>query len=138
MADSSTTIADALFDAAEGGDFAAFAGRFQPDAVVWHNTDGVEAPIDQIVGIMAMVKAVVPNLTYKDRKTVDLPDGVFHQHVQTGTSVRGAALNVPTALRIYMADDAPDKIRRIEVYVDSAGVGSIGEELAEKMATAGD
>jgi hypothetical protein len=134
MGSSSGDVVDQILDAVEQMDFTAFASFFTADATVWHNTDHVEMPIDQVIAGMRVLKEAVPSLTYTGRSSTTLADGIFHQHTQTAT-IDQTLVTAASCWRAYTASEAPGKVRRVEVYIDGQAVKPIFNVIALSMAS---
>ncbi len=105
-----------FFAALEAGDIAALREIYAPDAVIWHNDDLVEQPVEENLKVLAGLHRVVSGLRYDITRRVPAPDGVLQQHVLRGTLPDGAAVELHAAMYLQVRDG---RISRIEEYLDS-------------------
>jgi ketosteroid isomerase-like protein len=105
-----------FFAALEGGDIAALREIYAPDAVIWHNDDLIEQPVEENLRVLAGLHRVVSGLRYDITRRVPAPDGVLQQHVLRGTLRSGAAVELHAAMYLQVRDG---HISRIEEYLDS-------------------
>ena len=74
-----------FFAALEAGDIATLREIYAPDAVIWHNDDLIEQPVEENLKVLAGLHRVVSGLRYDITRRVPAPDGVLQQHVLRGT-----------------------------------------------------
>jgi len=110
-------LAHAAYDAAQGGDMAGFLACFTPDAVVWHNFDQAEQPIQAAVAQLGAMAQHFASMSYDDRRYVNLPGGAVLQHISRAVLKDGRVVAVPTMLRMYVSGG---RISRLEEYFDTA------------------
>ena len=83
-----TTISEELvirfFAALEAGDIGTLREIYAPDAVVWHNDDLVEQPVEENLRVLQGLHRAVSGLRYDIVRRVPAPDGVLQQHVLRG------------------------------------------------------
>jgi ketosteroid isomerase-like protein len=107
----------AFFAALEAGDIATLREIYAPDAVIWHNDDLIEQPVEENLRVLQGLHRVVSGLRYDITRRVPAPDGVLQQHVLRGTLPNGAAVELHAAMYLQVRDG---HITRIEEYLDSA------------------
>ena len=90
---------------------------YAPDAVIWHNDDLIEQPVDENLKVLRGLHRVVSGLHYDITRRVPTPDGVLQQHVLRGTLPDGSAVELHAAMYLQVRDG---RITRIEEYLDSA------------------
>ena len=116
-------VADRLFAGIEAGDTAAVRALYADDAVIWHNTDGVEqAPDDNLRTLGWLVKHC-SDIRYTEVRRSATDTGFVQQHVLRLTSPAGEALALPACL--VVAVDGDGRITRIDEYLDSAQVARL-------------
>jgi uncharacterized protein len=114
-------LAHAAFDAAAVGDVARFQSYFAPDAIVWHNFDQVEQPIQVAAAQLAGMMQHFASVSYEDRRYIAVPDGAVCQHTSTVTRKDGKVVKVYTMLRLHIRDG---RIQRAEEYFDTGAASA--------------
>jgi len=115
-------LADRLFAAIEAGDIDAVRALYAPDAVVWHNNDGVEQTVEQNLRVLQWVVDNLADRAYEDVRLHLTPTGFVQQHVLRFTRADGTRQEIPACLVVACADG---RITRIDEYLDSAHVSRI-------------
>jgi ketosteroid isomerase-like protein len=105
-----------FFAALEGGDIATLREIYAPDAVIWHNDDLVEQPVEENLKVLQGLHRAVSGLRYDVIRRVPAPDGVLQQHVLRGQLPNGAEVELHAAMYLQVRDG---RITRIEEYLDS-------------------
>ena len=105
-----------FFAALEAGDIAALREIYAPDAVIWHNDDLIEQPVEDNLRVLQGLHRVVSGLRYDIVRRVPAPDGVLQQHVLRGTLPNGADVELHAAMYLQVRDG---HVTRIEEYLDS-------------------
>ena len=105
-----------FFAAIEAGDIAAVREIYAPDALIWHNDDLIEQPVEENLKVLAGLHRVVSGLRYDITRRVPAPDGVLQQHVLRGHLPGGAEVELHAAMYLQVRDG---HITRIEEYLDS-------------------
>jgi ketosteroid isomerase-like protein len=111
-----------FFAALEAGDIATLREIYAPDAVIWHNDDLVEQPVDENLKVLRGLHRVVSGLRYDIVRRVAAPDGVLQQHVLRGHLPDGPDVELHAAMYLQVRDG---RISRIEEYLDSGKRSSI-------------
>jgi uncharacterized protein len=111
-----------FFAALEAGDIETLREIYAPDAVIWHNDDLVEQPVDDNLKVLQGLHRAVSGLRYDIVRRVPTPDGVLQQHVLRGRLANGAEVELHAAMYLQVRDG---HIARIEEYLDSAKRSSI-------------
>jgi ketosteroid isomerase-like protein len=114
-------LANRLFQAIEGGDIAGVRALYAPDAVVWHNNDGVEQSPEQNLRVLQWVVDNLAERAYEDVRRQITDDGFVQQHVLRFTR-DGTRQEIPACLVVRCADG---RITRIDEYLDSAHITRI-------------
>jgi ketosteroid isomerase-like protein len=112
----SEELVAAFFTALEAGDIETLREIYAPDAVIWHNDDLIEQPVEENLKVLAGLHRVVSGLRYDITRRVPAPDGVLQQHVLRGTLPNGADVELHAAMYLQVRDG---RITRIEEYLDS-------------------
>ena len=112
----SEELVAAFFTALEAGDIETLREIYAPDAVIWHNDDLIEQPVEENLKVLAGLHRVVSRLRYDITRRVPAPDGVLQQHVLRGTLPNGADVELHAAMYLQVRDG---RITRIEEYLDS-------------------
>ena len=102
-------LARRLFDAIERGSIDEVLEIYAPDAVIWHNTDGLETgPADNVAVLTAFVGRISER-RYRDRRLKAFPGGFVQQHVLTGVR-RDGPLGKPEVASVppLTADVVPE------------------------------
>jgi len=111
-----------FFAALEAGDIDAVRAIYAPDALIWHNDDLVEQPVEDNLKVLAALHKVVSGLRYEIIRRVPADDGVIQQHVLRGTLPGGQDVALHAAMYLQVRDG---RVTRIEEYLDSAMRSSI-------------
>jgi ketosteroid isomerase-like protein len=106
-----------FFAALEAGDIDRLREIYAPDAVVWHNDDLVEQPVEQNLKVLQGLHRAVSGLHYDIIRRVPAPDGVLQQHILRGRLRNGTEVELHAAMYLQVRDG---HITRIEEYLDSA------------------
>jgi ketosteroid isomerase-like protein len=105
-----------FFAALEDGDIAALREIYAPDAVIWHNDDLIEQPVEENLKVLQGLHRAVSGLHYDIIRRVPAPEGVLQQHVLRGRLGNGAEVELHAAMYLQVRDG---HITRIEEYLDS-------------------
>ena len=105
-----------FFAALEAGDIATLREIYAPDAVIWHNDDLIEQPVEENLRVLQGLHAVVSGLRYDVIRRVPAADGVLQQHVLRGQLPGAAEVELHAAMYLQVRDG---HITRIEEYLDS-------------------
>jgi len=115
------TVADDLFASIEKGDIDGVRALYAPNAVIWHNTDGVEQAPAQNLAVLQWVIDNLADRSYDEVRRTEFDGGFVQQHVLRFTR-DGVRLEVPACIVATVADGL---ITRIDEYLDSAHVARI-------------
>jgi uncharacterized protein len=111
-----------FFAALEAGDTDTLREIYSPDAVIWHNDDLIEQPVDENLKVLAGLHKAVSGLHYEIIRRVPAQDGVIQQHVLRGMLPNGQEVALHAAMYLQVSDG---HVTRIEEYLDSASRSSI-------------
>jgi ketosteroid isomerase-like protein len=118
----SNELADRLFKAIEAADIDAVRDLYAPDAVIWHNNDGVEQTPEQNLRVLQWVVDNLKDRSYDDVRRTVTPTGFVQQHVLRFTRADGTRQEIPACI-VVTCDG--DKITRLDEYLDSAHIARI-------------
>ncbi len=118
-ADGMRALAKRFFDAVEAGDIDAVRAIYAPDAVIWHNTDGVEQTPDQNLETLRGFVRLIEERRYLDRRVQVSGAGFTQQHVLHGVRRDGTQVSLPCCIVCEVKDG---RITRLDEYFDSAAV----------------
>ena len=111
-----------FFAALEAGDIATLREIYAPDAVIWHNDDLVEQPVEENLKVLQGLHRALAGLRYDIVRRVPAADGVLQQHVLRGSLPDGTDVELHAAMYLQVRDG---HVTRIEEYLDSAKRSSI-------------
>lgn len=119
--DAIRALAVSFFDAIERGDIEKVQSIYAPDAVVWHNTDGLAQPVADNLATLTNFIKFVPQRRYTDRR-LDVFDGGFvEQHLLKGKLRDGKELALSACIVCSVKDG---RITRLDEYFDSAALAA--------------
>jgi ketosteroid isomerase-like protein len=118
----SEDIVSRFFIAIEAGDIDTVRAIYAPEAVIWHNDDLVEQPVQENLKVLQGLHRAVSGLRYDVIRRALVADGVLQQHVLRGTLANGVQVELHAAMYLQVRDG---RITRIEEYLDSAQRSSI-------------
>jgi hypothetical protein len=105
----------------------------EPDALTWHNVDGLSVSVDDSVRALAWLHARVPDLQLEDVSTTPTASGFVVRWTMTGTAPGG-----PLLLRscVVVELSPAGKVSRAAEYLDSAALAVLrsrwrSDEVAE-------
>ena len=111
-----------FFAALEAGDIDKVRAIYAPDALIWHNDDLIEQPVEENLKVLAGLHKAVSGLHYDVIRRAPAADGVIQQHVLRGTLPDGQEVALHAAMYLQVKDG---HVTRIEEYLDSAKRSSI-------------
>jgi uncharacterized protein len=120
--ESSIEVVTRFFAAIEAGDIETVRSMYSPDALIWHNDDLVEQPVEDNLKVLAGLHKAVSGLHYEIVRRVPAQDGVLQQHVLRGTLANGQPVELHAAMYLQVRDG---HVTRIEEYLDSANRSTI-------------
>jgi ketosteroid isomerase-like protein len=91
-----------FFAALEDGDIAALREIYAPDAVIWHNDDLIEQPVEENLTVLQGLHRAVSGLHYEIIRRVPASDGVLQQHVLRGRLRSGAEVELHAAMYLQV------------------------------------
>lgn len=118
----SEEVVSRFFAALEAGDIETLRAIYAPDAVIWHNDDLLEQPVEDNLKVLQGLHRAVSGLRYDVIRRAPVQDGVLQQHVLRGALPDGREVALHAAMYLQVRDG---RITRIEEYLDSAKRSSI-------------
>ena len=121
MSNSENTLALAkrFFDAIEKGDIDAVRAIYAPDAVIWHNNDGLATSREDNLKVLTGFIKAVPTRHYIDRQVGAFDGGFVQQHLLKGKLANGKDLALACCIVCQVKDG---RITRLDEYFDSAAL----------------
>jgi ketosteroid isomerase-like protein len=115
-------VAELYTAAVNGGDAEALRALHEPDARIWHNTDGATQTVGQNMAVLAWLRRIMPDLALADVRRLATAEGFVQRHTVVGTA-HGSPVAVPTCLVVELSPAG--RIRLVEEYLDSAGLAAL-------------
>jgi ketosteroid isomerase-like protein len=117
------TAAEQLTTGMEHNDADVLGRLYSPDAVIWHNTDGVELSVDDLLGVIHVLKAAVTSssVTVDERQVTDF--GFIQAQTAKYRFATGEDAEVQVAMFAWV--DEQGRITRLNEYVDSAALAPL-------------
>jgi ketosteroid isomerase-like protein len=120
-------LAVAYATATRAGDVEALAAISEPDAVVWHNHDGVEVSLERSARTLAWLHRTVPDLSWEDVAMILTADGFVWRALLTGTAP-GGRLRAHTCAVVTLSDAG--RVARADEYLDPAALAPLAVAAA--------
>jgi ketosteroid isomerase-like protein len=114
-------LAQRFFDAVEAVDIATVRDCYDPDARIWHNTDGLEQSREENAAVLADFARRIPQRVYANRRLQILDGGFVQQHELQGVRTDGRAVTLTACIVCTVAEG---RITRLDEYFDSAQVAA--------------
>jgi len=114
-------LAKRFFDAVETGDIEAVSLIYAPDAVIWHNTDGLETTRDANLETLRGFTHLISQRRYTQRRVQIAADGFTQQHVLTGVRRDGTTVSLAACI---VCEVKEGQITRLDEYFDSAALAA--------------
>ena len=114
-------IAERFFRAIEAGDVEAIRAIYAPDAVIWHNNDGLEQTVDENLRVLSWVAANLKNRHYRVKRRAAIPGGFLQQHVLEAETANGP-FAMPACIVVEIKDG---RISRLDEYLDSGHTAAL-------------
>jgi ketosteroid isomerase-like protein len=115
-------LADRFMTAIETGDADTVRSCYAPDALIWHNNDGVEQTVEQNLKVLSWIARKLPGRRYRVLRREALKDGFLQQHVLEADLPDGTAWAMPACVVVRMAGGY---ITRLDEYLDSAHAAAL-------------
>lgn len=119
---SNLELCDQLFSAIMRADIDAVRAIYAPDAVIWHNNDGIEEDPDRNLRVLSWVARNIKDLRYEEVRRHETGSGFVQQHVLRGIAPNGAPLEIPACIVCEVKDG---HITRLDEYLDSAHTAAL-------------
>jgi len=112
-----TDVARKFFAAVENGDIETVSAIYHPNAVIWHNYDGLETgPAENLEVLRGFMKRA-PQRRYANPRLLTTARGFVQQHVLQATRIDGRQLSLPACV---VAEVQNGRIMRLDEYFDTA------------------
>ena len=116
-------LARSLVRASESGRGEDAAANFDPQAVIWHNTDELTLAMAANFPASIAFMAKVPDRRYEDLTVTPFDGGFVQQHRIVGRTDTGAAFALPACAVMRVRNG---RIVSIHEYFDSAPIARLG------------
>ena len=111
-------LADRMARAYEQNDIDTIVACYAPDAVIWHNIDGVDQTVQDQLGATRWLNEKLKNLKYEILSRKFFEGGYMQQYVVHGTLANGGgAFRMPLCMCVTVRNG---RIARLDEYLDSA------------------
>ena len=94
------------------GNVEAVRDIYAPDAVIWHNNDGIEQSADDNLRVLRWVVTNIRGLRYENVRRQRTDSGFLQQHVLRGTAPSGRELTIPACIDLHGAATAASRASR--------------------------
>ena len=115
-----------FFAAVTSGNIDGVRACYAPEAIVWHNTDGIEQSVEANLRVLAWIAKNVKDFRYEDVRCQPTSIGFVEQHLTRGIGPGGAPFAVPACIVCTVADG---RITRVDEYLDSDAVFGVKQAL---------
>jgi uncharacterized protein len=126
--------ANALNQAIQDGDPGALRRVYAPDAIVWHNTDGVELTREEVIGGVEDLRAA-SEIRIEVIRREATSDGFVQTQRFTFTPPSGPPVVFTSAFWVVLNTDG--QIVRLDDFIDSAAVAAMGDMISRHSLEAG-
>jgi ketosteroid isomerase-like protein len=120
--DEMRALAHRLFDAVARGDTDAVRAIYAPDAVIWHNYDGVAQTVDDNLRTLAAAARALSDWRYDDVRLQVTEDGFLQQHVMRAHAPSGAEFALAACIVCTVVGG---RITRLDEYFDPAQLAAL-------------
>lgn len=110
-------VMDAFAAAFAGGDVAAIQSLYAPDAVIWHNNDGVEQTREHSLFMLGWLAEHTASRSYQEVRRFFDDGRLIEQHTVVMETAAGVTIRCPACLVVEVHDGL---IARIDEYIDAA------------------
>ena len=119
---SNLELCERFFAAVQAGDLDTVRAIYAPDAVIWHNDDGLEVGPDANLRVLRWVTRNIQDLRYEEVRRHDTGTGFIEQHVLRGIAPNGTKLEIPACIICEVKDG---RVTRLDEYLDSAHTAAL-------------
>jgi hypothetical protein len=96
---------------------------YAPDAVIWHNTDGISLTVAEHLSSYLRNTASIERIIYQDVRLDIFPGGYVQQHVISAPMRGGRTLEISACLVVRLRDG---QIIELNEYLDSGAFSRAG------------
>lgn len=115
-----------FFAAIEAGDADGVRSAYTPDARIWHNTDGLDAPgqtVDENLRVLHWLWAALTDMRYEVVRRETTETGFVQQHVlRARVKKTGERFAIPACIVCVVQDG---RIARLDEYLDSGQAAAL-------------
>ena len=115
-ADEMRAVRDRFFASVTSGDVEAVRACYAPDALIWHNTDGLSQTVDENLRVLGWIAQNVRHFRYENVRFEPTPAGFVEQHMTCGVSPSGVPFAIPACIVCAISDGL---VTRLDEYLDS-------------------
>ncbi len=115
-------LRDRFFAAVTAGDLDGVRACYAPEALIWHNTDGLAQSADENLRVLGWIAENVKEFRYEDVRYQPTATGFVEQHLVCGTSPSGTPFAIPACIVCTVVDGL---VTRVDEYLDSAQAAMI-------------
>jgi uncharacterized protein len=119
----SLSVAACYAEAVAAGDIDALRDLYEPDAVVWHNFDGLERSAEHSLKVRRWLSDNVADIGFEDVRHTATATGFVTQQVVTAAGASGERTRVASCQVVALSPAY--RIRRIDEYLDRAQLGPL-------------
>ncbi len=116
------TLRDRFFGAITRGDIDAVRACYAEGAIIWHNTDGIEQPLQQNLLVLGWIIKNVKDFRYEQVRFQPTPIGFVEQHLTCGTAPSGEPFSIPACIVCTIVNG---RVARVDEYLDGAQADNI-------------
>jgi ketosteroid isomerase-like protein len=119
-------LADAFLAAAAARDILKMAKLYSEDAIIWHNSDGLEMTVQAHLESFYKNTASLRNLRYVDKRLRIFDGGFVHQYRALG-NIADQSLDMPICA---VCEVTEGRISRLDEYYDTGALKAGGIEVS--------
>ncbi len=125
-------LAADFITAVERGDIDEIARHiYAPDAIIWHNSDGLEMTVAQNLATLSWLSATLQDMRYEQVVRMPAHDGYVQRHVLRGRCPGGEEITVRACFFVTVSGG---RITRIDEYLDSAASADLRRYKPDSLA----
>ena len=117
-------VMDAFGAAFAAGDVVAIQSLYAPDAVIWHNNDGVEQTGEHSLLVLRWLAEHTTSRAYHDIRRFFDDGRLIEQHTVVMETAAGVMVHCPACLVVEVREGL---IARIDEYIDAAPFAALTE-----------
>lgn len=110
-----SNIADRLFKAFVDHDAETLREVCSPEARFWSSAQGAESDLEQMIGSLAGMQAMIGKHRYEEVRRLVAPNGFVEQHRVRSTLPNGKELDLDVCVVVRVDED--DRVVRLDEYI---------------------